>query len=58
MTDKKDLPLGFSMALAQHPKAMQKFSNMNDSQKAEVLSKVHNIRSKSEMKAFVAAFQD
>lgn len=54
MTDRKDLPLGFSMALAQQPEAMQKFSNMNESQKAEILSEIHNINSKSEMKAFVA----
>ncbi|MEE0913713.1 MAG: hypothetical protein U0L76_03900 [Ruminococcus sp.] len=54
MNDKNDLPLGFSMALAQHPEAMQKFSNMNESQKAEVISEIHNIHSKSEMKAFVA----
>lgn len=49
-----DLPLGFGMALAQHPEAMQRFANMSETQKTEVLSKIHNIQSKEEMQAFVA----
>ncbi len=54
ITDRKDLPLGFSMALAQQPEAMQKFSNMSQSQKEKILSEIHNINSKSEMQTFVA----
>lgn len=54
MTDKTDLPLGFGMALAQHPDAMQRFANMSEAQKSEVLSQVHNIKSKQEMQTFVA----
>ncbi|MCH5298050.1 MAG: hypothetical protein J1E85_10345 [Ruminococcus sp.] len=50
----KDLPLGFGMALAQQPKAMQKFANMSDSQKSEILSQTHNIKSKQEMRSFVS----
>lgn len=50
----KDLPLGFGMALAQHPDAMQKFANMSDSQKSEILTEIHNIDSKEEMQSFVA----
>lgn len=50
----KDLPLGFGMALAQQPEAMQKFANMSDSQKSEILSQIHNINSKNEMKSFVS----
>lgn len=49
-----DLPLGFGMTLAQHPEAMQRFANMSEAQKTEVLSKIHNIQSKEEMQAFVA----
>lgn len=50
----KDLPLGFGMALAQHPRAMQKFANMSDSEKSKILSEIHNIKSKAEMKSFVS----
>lgn len=49
-----DLPLGFGMALAQHPDAMKKFADMSDSQQAEVLSQIHNINSKEEMQQFVS----
>lgn len=50
----KDLPLGFGMALAQQPQAMQKFSNMTDSEKLKILSEIHNINSKEEMQSFVS----
>lgn len=50
----KDLPLGFGMALAQNTEAMQKFSNMSDSQKSEILSQIHSINSKQEMRSFVS----
>ena len=48
-----DLPLGFGMALAQHPEAMQRFANMSDAQKSEVISELHNIKSKEEMQQYV-----
>lgn len=50
----KDLPLGFGMALAQQPQAMQKFANMTDSEKSKILSEIHNIKSKDEMQIFVS----
>ena len=54
MATVNDLPLGFGMALAQQPEAMQRFANMSEAQKTEVLSKIHNIQSKKEMQEFVA----
>lgn len=33
-----ELPLGFGMKLAQKPKAMQAFSEMNPAQKSEVIN--------------------
>lgn len=50
----KDLPLGFGMALAQHPEAMKKFSDMSEGEQEEILSKAHNVKSKQEMKQFVS----
>lgn len=50
----KDLPLGFGMALAQQPKAMEHFVNMSDTEKSKILSDIHNIKSKEEMKIFVS----
>ena len=53
-----ELPLGFGMALAQHEKAMQKFSNLSKPEKEEVIRRTKSITSKNEMKAFVSAFAD
>ena len=50
----KDLPLGFSMALAQQPDAMKKFSNMTEDEQNRILSEIHNINSKQEMQSFVS----
>ncbi len=50
----RDLPLGFGMALAQHPDAMKRFSDMSESEQAEILSQVHNVSSKKEMQQFVS----
>lgn len=54
MNPLSDLPLGFGMALAQYPEAMKRFSNMSDTEKSEIISHVHNIESKEEMRSFVA----
>ena len=35
--EQNQLPLGFSMALAQHPKAMERFSRFTASEKETVL---------------------
>lgn len=51
--DQNDLPLGFSFSLAQHPDAMQVFSNLSDVKKAEILQKAHSVSSKAEMQALV-----
>lgn len=48
-----ELPLGFGMALAQHPDAMDVFSKMDDKEKQSVIDKTHYIQSKTEMHNFV-----
>ena len=48
-----ELPLGFGMALAQHPEAMKNFSDMDESQIQKVLDEIHGIDSKKEMQAYV-----
>lgn len=54
----KDLPLGFSMDLAQHPDAMKKFSAMTEDEQNRILSEIHNINSKQEMQSFVSRLAD
>ena len=47
------VPIGFGMALAMNPDAMNAYSAMNDSQRQAVLNKAHNARSQAEMHAIV-----
>ncbi|MGI6261921.1 MAG: hypothetical protein ACOYJR_08800 [Acutalibacteraceae bacterium] len=49
-----ELPMGFSMALAQNPQALARFAEMTEKQRMAVINHTHAIGSKSEMRAFVA----
>ena len=51
--DGPDVPLGFSMALAQNPDAMDVFSGLTEEQRRQVLSKSRRIRSRAEMRSYV-----
>ena len=53
MNTNPELPLGLGMALAQNVKAMESFCAMSQQQKAAVIARTHNIRSKQEMHAYV-----
>lgn len=48
-----EMPIGFSMALALNPEAMEKFAMMNETQKQEIINGTHNIKSKQEMHEYV-----
>ena len=48
-----DMPLSFTMALAQQPKSAEQFRNMTEAQKAEVVTQATRIKSKKEMWSFV-----
>jgi uncharacterized protein YdeI (YjbR/CyaY-like superfamily) len=47
------MPLGFGMALAQNPSAMQAFSSLSPEQQHEVINATHQIHSKQEMSAYI-----
>lgn len=47
------VPLGFGMALAQNPDAMDVFSGLTQAQREQVLAKSRRIRSKAEMRSYV-----
>ncbi len=48
-----EMPIGFSMALALNPEAMEKFAMMSETQKQEIINGTHNIKSKKEMHEYV-----
>ena len=55
---KNEMPVGFAMALAMNPDAMQKFSLMSEAQKQEIIAGVHMIGSKEEMQRYVNSLAD
>ena len=48
-----EMPIGFSMALAQNPAAMQKFATLSESKKQEIINGTHSVKSKQEMHEYV-----
>jgi len=52
--DYTDIPLGFGMALAQNPPAMEKFSGLSEEEKRKIIDGTHAVNSKTEMKKYVA----
>ena len=49
-----DLPLGFGMALAQHPEAMARFAALSEAEQQAIIDGTHAACSKQEMQAYVA----
>ena len=49
------VPIGFGMALAMNPPALNAYSAMSEEQKQAILSKAHNARSEQEMHRIVAS---
>ena len=49
------VPLGFGMALAMNPTALNVYSSMTQDQKQAILNKAHNARSEQEMHEIVSS---
>ena len=47
------VPIGFGMALAMNPPALNAYSAMTGEQKQSILSRAHNARSEQEMHSIV-----
>jgi len=52
------VPLGFGMALAMNPTALNAYSAMTEEQKQSILNRAHNARSEREMHSLVASLAD
>ena len=52
------VPIGFGMALAMNPPALNTYSAMTEEQKQQILNKAHNARSEKEMHQIVAGIAD
>lgn len=51
--DRNEMPIGFSMALAMNPDAMQKFALLSEDEKRSFVAGTHGIKSKHEMQRYV-----
>lgn len=49
-----EVPVGLSMAFAQDLRAMERFCNMNDAEKEQILQQAKKVKSKQEMREFVS----
>lgn len=47
------VPIGFGMALARNPRALNAYSAMTEDQKQAILTQAHNARSEQEMNRIV-----
>ncbi|MGM9668540.1 MAG: hypothetical protein ACI3VZ_02150 [Faecousia sp.] len=55
---KRELPLGFGMALAQNEPAMRAFEALPESEKDAVIQKSHAVSSKGEMARLVSGLTE
>lgn len=53
MMEPNELPMGFGMALAQHPEAMERFAGLPAAEQQAIIDGTHAVRSKQEMQAYV-----
>ncbi len=51
--ERGDMPVGFAMALAMNPEAMQKFALLSEDKKQEIIAGTQSVRSKEEMHRYV-----
>ena len=49
------VPIGFGLALSANTAAMNRYSQMSEQQKQDILTKAHNVRSEQEMYSLVAS---
>ncbi len=52
---KDEMPVGFAMALAMNPEAMQKFALLSEDKKREIIAGTHSVNSRNEMQSYVAS---
>ncbi len=51
--EKLEIPIGFGMALAQNPEAMQKFAMLSEEEKQQIIAGTHSVKSKEKMHSYV-----
>lgn len=52
--ERSEMPVGFAMALAMNPEAMEKFALLSEDKKQEIIAGTHSARSRDEMHRYVS----
>jgi hypothetical protein len=52
--ERSEMPVGFAMALAMNPEAMEKFALLDEDKKHEIIEGTHSVRSRDEMHRYVS----
>lgn len=59
MIDNRELPIGFTMELAQHSDILTRFAGLPENQRNEIVNGAKSIESRDEMRNYVESmFQD
>ncbi len=53
MIDNQELPIGFTMELAQHSDILNEFSQLTDAEREEIVNGARNVSSREEMRSYV-----
>jgi len=53
MIKNEDMPIGFTMALAQHMEALDHFAKLSDEERLQVIDRAKLMESKAEMRHYV-----
>lgn len=53
MIDNRELPIGFTMELAQHSDVLNRFSALSDSERERVIEGARQVQSRDEMRTYV-----
>ncbi len=48
-----EIPVGFAMALAMNPRAMQTFASLSEDKKQAIIEGTHSVKNKDEMHRYV-----
>ena len=53
MINNEELPIGFTMELAQHSDVLNRFSGLSEPEKQSIIDKTRTVQSRDEMRQFV-----
>ena len=57
MINNEELPIGFTMELAQHSDALVRFSGMTKDEQQEIIGRARNVASREEMRHLVESIK-